>query len=286
MTLYVVPTPIGNLEDITLRALRVLGQAAVIAAEDTRAAQHLLGHHGLWPREGLLLISFFEGNEREREARLLAELSAGRDVALISEAGMPGVSDPGHALVRAAVQAGHRVCVLPGPSAALAALVGSGLSTERFLFVGFPPRDEGPRQALFGSLRGEPGSLILYEAPARVGRTLRDLAAALGADRAACVARELSKVYEEFARGTLAELAGRYEATPPRGEVTLVVAGAPAQVAEVDLLAEVRARVAAGQGAKEIAAALSLLTGKGRRQIYQYALSLRGAPGDRGEEHG
>lgn len=151
--LYVIPTPIGNMEDITLRALRVLGQVTVLAAEDTRAAQHLLSHHGLWPRQDLVLLSFFEGNEREREERILRALREGQDVGLISEAGMPGVSDPGQGLVQAALRDGQRVEVLPGPSAAVAALVGSGLPTDRFLFVGFPPREEGPRQALFGSLR-------------------------------------------------------------------------------------------------------------------------------------
>ncbi|MCS6911873.1 MAG: 16S rRNA (cytidine(1402)-2'-O)-methyltransferase, partial [Myxococcota bacterium] len=175
-TLYVVATPIGNLEDITLRALRVLGSVPILAAEDTRAARRLLSRHGLWPRPGLQLWSYFEGNEAARGGQLLEAMTQGHDVALISEAGMPGVSDPGMRLVRAAAEAGLRVEVLPGASAALCALVGSGLPTGRFLFLGFPPRPQGQRQALFSSLRSEPGTLILLEAPERTVRTLAELA--------------------------------------------------------------------------------------------------------------
>lgn len=279
-TLYVVATPIGNMEDITLRALRVLGAAPIIAAEDTRAAQRLLGRHALWPRDGARLVSFFEGNEAARSAELLRALEEGQDVAVISEAGTPGVSDPGQRLVVAAAAAGVRVEPLPGASAALCALVGSGLATERFTFLGFPPRQEGARLALFGSLRREPGTLIFLEAPDRTGRTLADLAQALGAARPACVARELTKLHEEFARGTLGDLAARYAQEPPRGEVTLVVGGAATgpgaeEEAEEDVEAAVRERLRAGQGPKEIAAALSLRTGLPRRQIYQLVLALQ-----------
>ncbi len=280
-TLRLVATPIGNMEDITLRALRVLGQAPLIAAEDTRSAQHLLVRHGLWPRpagEGRV-VSFFEGNEVERGEQLLAALREGTDVAVISDAGMPGISDPGQRLVARAVLSGLPVEVIPGPCAAVMALTGSGLPTDRFLFVGFPPRTQGARQELFGSLRGEPGTLILYEAPDRTATTLSDLAAALGPERPACVARELTKLYEEFARGTLAELFARYCDTAPRGEVTLLVGGntGPAEAA-LDLPgieAAVRKRLLEGQGPKEIAAALALHTGRPRRQLYQLALSLR-----------
>ena len=278
-TLYVVATPIGNMEDITLRALRVLGAVPVIAAEDTRTAQRLLGRHALWPREGARLLSFFDGNEAARSAELLRALEAGEDVAVISEGGTPGVSDPGQRLVAAAAAAGVRVEPLPGPSAALCALVGRPEPTERFLFSGFPPRQEGARLALFGSLRREPGTLLFLEAPDRTGRTLGDLAQAFGAARPACVARELTKLHEEFARGTLGDLAGRYAEVAPRGEVTIVVGGAPAQDAEEgeeDVEAAVRERLRAGQGPKEIAAALSLRTGRPRRQLYQLALALQG----------
>lgn len=289
-TLYVVATPIGNLEDITLRALRVLGAAPIIAAEDTRAAQHLLSRHGLYPRPqtkikiggDLQLRSLFTGNEAQRTEELLGALRDGKDVALISQAGAPLVSDPGARLVQAAIAAGLKVEVVPGPSAVVAALMGAGLPAERFLFLGFPPRQEGARMALFGSLRGEPGTLIFFESPERTRRTLSDLAEALGPERPACVARELTKVYEEFVRAPLGDLARRYAEAPPRGEVTLVIGGSGedrggAALSTEEIEGLVRARLASGQGAREIAAALSLQTGLPRRQLYQLVLSARGA---------
>jgi 16S rRNA (cytidine1402-2'-O)-methyltransferase len=275
-TLYVVATPIGNLEDITLRALRVLREVGVIAAEDTRAAQHLLSHFEI---ARPTIVSFFEGNEAGRTEHLLARLNAGEDVALISEAGTPAVSDPGARLVQAAVAAGVKVVPVPGASAAVAALVASGLPTDSFLFVGFPQRDGGPRLQQFARLRGVEATLVFYEAPARTPATLLDLAAALGDERQACVARELTKVHEELVRGTLKELAAAYADAPPRGEVTIVVEGAAAEAAAaaeagIDVEAEVRRRLAGGESPKEIAAALALMTGKQRRQIYQLAVAL------------
>jgi 16S rRNA (cytidine1402-2'-O)-methyltransferase len=269
-TLYIVPTPIGNLEDITLRALRILSEVALVAAEDTRAAQRLLNHHGIKKP----CISYFEGNEAARAADLTARLTAGEDIAVISEAGMPGISDPGHRLVAATIAVGLPVVVLPGPSAAVTALVGSGLPTDRFYFVGFPPRDAGPRGELFGRLRSCDATLIFYEAPGRTAETLADLAAAFG-DRPACVARELSKIHEELRRGSLSELAAHYAPEAPRGEVTIIVGGAEGPLEEIDLEEEVRRRVEAGEGAKEIAARLSLRTGQPRRRIYQLALALK-----------
>jgi 16S rRNA (cytidine1402-2'-O)-methyltransferase len=276
-TLYVVATPIGNLEDITLRALRVLREVGVIAAEDTRAAQHLLSHFEI---ARPTIVSFFEGNEAGRTEHLLARLNAGEDVALISEAGTPAVSDPGARLVQAAVAAGVKVVPVPGASAAVAALVASGLPTDSFLFVGFPQRDGGPRLQQFARLRGVEATLVFYEAPARTPATLLDLAAALGDQRQACVARELTKVHEELVRGTLKELAAAYADAPPRGEVTIVVEGAAAEAAAaaeagIDVEAEVRRRLAGGESPKEIAAALALMTGKQRRQIYQLAVALK-----------
>jgi 16S rRNA (cytidine1402-2'-O)-methyltransferase len=275
VTLYVVATPIGNLEDMTYRAVRVLREAEIIAAEDTRATRHLLDHFGV---SGPRLVSFFDGNEAERTAELVEALRGGARVAVVSEAGTPGVSDPGQRLVAAAVAAGVRVEVIPGASAAIAALVLSGFATDRFLFVGFPPRDEGPRRELFGGLRAEPATLIFYEAPARVGATLADLAAALGAERPAGLARELTKLHEEAVRGTLATLAARYATETPRGECTLVVAGATAaEVAalrDFDVEAEARALLAQGLGPKDVAARLAVATGKPRRVLYQLALSL------------
>ncbi len=245
----------------------------MIAAEDTRSARHLLDRHEI---AGKKLVSYFDGNEAERSVQLLERLRGGEDVALISEAGTPGVSDPGHRLITRAIEAGVTVTVIPGPSAAVTALVGSGLPTDEFYFVGFLPRESGRRRERLGALRTLPATLLFYEAPGRTGATLADLAEVLGATRRGCVARELTKLYEELRRGTLAELAALYAETAPRGEVTLVIEGAPAGAETVvDVEAEVRRRVDAGESPKEIAAAVALLTGKPRRMIYQLALSLR-----------
>jgi len=273
-TLYLVATPIGNLEDITYRAVRVLSEVEVIAAEDTRTAQRLLAHYGI--RAGRI-VSYFEGNEAARASGLVADLDAGHDVAVISEAGTPGISDPGERLVRAAVAAGVRVEVIPGPVAAVTALVGSGLPARTFLFLGFPPREKGARQVLFGSLRRERATLLLYEAPDRVATTLADLAGAFGDERGAVVARELTKLHEELARGSLGELVTRYSAAAPRGECCLVVEGASPDQAEeeLDLEAELMRLLREGLGPKDAAARLVVKTGKPRRQLYQLALSLK-----------
>jgi 16S rRNA (cytidine1402-2'-O)-methyltransferase len=276
--LYVVGTPIGNLEDLSLRAARILREADVIAAEDTRSAKTLLAHAdaagGVNPAR--TITSYFEGNEASRAGEIVAALQAGKRVAVISEAGMPGVSDPGERAVAAAAAAGARVEVIPGPSAALAALVGSGLPSDRFTFVGFPPREAGARQALFGTLRAEPVTMIFYEAPDRVGATLADLALAFGDDRRASLGRELTKLHEEHVRGTLGELGQKYADTSPRGECTLVVEGAASAPPDIDASAELMRLMAEGLGPRDAAARLVIATGKPRRQLYQLALSLRG----------
>ncbi|HEY1546597.1 MAG TPA: 16S rRNA (cytidine(1402)-2'-O)-methyltransferase [Kofleriaceae bacterium] len=281
--LYVVGTPIGNLEDLSLRAARVLREADVIAAEDTRSAKTLLAHAdaagGVNPTR--IVTSYFEGNEASRADQLVEALQAGKRVAVISEAGMPGVSDPGERAVAAAARAGVRVEVIPGPSAALAALVGSGLPCERFLFVGFPPREAGARDEMIGQLRGEPATLIFYEAPDRVGATLGALARAFGDDRRASLGRELTKLHEEHVRGTLGELAEKYRDTSPRGECTLVVDGAADAPPDIDASAELLRLMAEGLGPRDAAARLVIATGKPRRQLYQLALSLRPERGDR-----
>ena len=276
-TLFIVGTPIGNLEDLSLRAARVLREADLIAAEDTRAARHLLAHvDALGPSNpARRIVSNFEGNEAERADEVAGALRDGRRVAVISEAGMPGVSDPGAYAIAAAIAAGARVEVVPGPSAALAALVGSGLPADRFTFLGFPPREPGARRALFGTLRGEPATMILYEAPDRVAETLRDATAAFGADRRASLGRELTKLHEEHVRGTLGELAARYAEAPPRGECTLVVAGGAGKAPEIDIEAELRRLLGEGLGPRDAAARLVIATGKPRRELYQLALSLR-----------
>jgi 16S rRNA (cytidine1402-2'-O)-methyltransferase len=281
-TLYIVGTPIGNLEDLSPRAARVLRDADVIAAEDTRSAKTLLAHADAAAASGgnavnpaRTLTSYFDGNEAGRTEVLVEALRAGKRVAVISEAGMPGVSDPGARAVAAAIAAGARVEVIAGPSAVLAALLGSGLPSERFTFIGFPPREQGARQALFGSLRGETATMIFYEAPDRVAATLADAAKAFGGDRRASLGRELTKVHEEHVRGTLAELHARYATTPPLGECTLVVAGGVAAPAVIDIEAELRKLLASGLGPRDAAARLVIATGKPRRQLYQLALSLR-----------
>jgi 16S rRNA (cytidine1402-2'-O)-methyltransferase len=288
-TLFIVGTPIGNLEDLSLRAARVLREADLIAAEDTRAARHLLTHvDALGPSNpARRVVSNFEGNEAERADQLARALQAGQRVAVISEAGMPGVSDPGAYAIAAAIAAGARVEVVPGPSAALAALVGSGLLSERFTFLGFPPREAGARRALFGTLRGESATMIFYEAPDRLAATLQDATAAFGADRRAGLGRELTKLHEEHVRGTLGELAARYAEAPPRGECTLVIAGGSAAEPAVDIEAELSALLAAGLGPKDAAARLVVRTGKPRRVLYQLALALqRGAGGNAGGNPG
>jgi 16S rRNA (cytidine1402-2'-O)-methyltransferase len=221
--LYVVATPIGNLEDITLRALRVLRSADRLACEDTRQTQKLLSHFGI----SIPTVSLHAHNERDRAEELIVELRAGSRIALVSDAGMPGISDPGAYLVAQASAAGIPVIPIPGPSAAISALAASGLDTTRFLFVGFPPHRAGERRTFFEALRREPATLIFYESPHRILESLRDAAGIFGSVRRAVVARELTKIHEEFLRGTLVELeeelAGR---DLVRGEFTLLVAGA------------------------------------------------------------
>jgi 16S rRNA (cytidine1402-2'-O)-methyltransferase len=273
--LRIVATPIGNLEDLSPRAARVLREADVVAAEDTRRVAVLLQHAdaGGAVNPARRVVSLFEGNEAMRAEELVAQLSEGRTVALVSDAGTPGVSDPGERAVRAAIAAGVKVEVIPGPVAAIAALVASGLPSERFLFVGFPPREDGARRELAGGLRGEIATMLFYEAPDRVGATLAALRDALGEARPACVSREITKVYEEHVRGTLGELAARFTGEAPRGECVIVVEGGAEEV-ELDLEAEVRALLGEGLGPKDVAARLVAKTGKPRRVIYQLALSL------------
>jgi 16S rRNA (cytidine1402-2'-O)-methyltransferase len=280
-TLFIVGTPIGNLEDLSPRAARILREADLVAAEDTRSARTLLAHaDALGPANpARRLVSYFDGNEAERAGGLVAALRDGRNVAVISEAGMPGVSDPGSYAIEAAIEAGARVEVVPGPSAVLAALLGSGLPAERFTFLGFPPREAGARRALFGTLRTEPATMIFYEAPDRVGATLGDAVDAFGAERRASLGRELTKLHEEHVRGALGELAARYAGAPPRGECTLVIAGAEVAPVAIDIEAELRTLLASGLGPRDAAARLVVKTGKPRRVLYQLALSLHRSPG-------
>ncbi|HEY3117003.1 MAG TPA: 16S rRNA (cytidine(1402)-2'-O)-methyltransferase [Chloroflexota bacterium] len=222
-TLYIVGTPIGNLEDITLRAIRILSSVDFIMAEDTRSARTLLSHHGILTP----VTSFHEFTRTGKLLRLIQRLEEGEDGALISEAGMPCISDPGYPLVREALAVGCDVTPVPGPSAVLTALVVSGLPTNAFHFVGFLPRRVTERRKRLEELSRQPDTLVCFEAPHRLLRTLHDLAATFGTERPMAVARELTKRYEEVVRGTVGEAIARFEAQRPRGEFTLVVAGAP-----------------------------------------------------------
>ena len=270
--LYIVATPIGNLEDVTLRALRVLGEAELVLAEDTRRTRVLLDRHDVKAAP----VSLHAHNEASRIARTLAVLDAGGNVALVSDAGTPLISDPGDRLVTAALQAGHEVAPVPGASALLSALSSSGLQAAPFTFVGFLPRRRGECERLLASLRDRTETLVFFESPRRVAKTLTRLNAVLG-DRAACVARELTKLHEEIARGTLAELA-RHFAEGARGEFTLVVAGAPDAAASIpdDVLDEaIRALVAEGRSSRQISDQLSPRSGLAKREVYARVLALK-----------
>jgi 16S rRNA (cytidine1402-2'-O)-methyltransferase len=270
--LHVVATPIGNLEDVSLRALRVIGEADLLFAEDTRRTRKLLERHRVEARP----LSLHAHNEQSRIDRALEALAGEGRVALVSDAGTPLVSDPGERLVAAVIAAGHRVEAVPGASAVLAALAVSGVSPQPFTFLGFLPRRAGERKKLLESYRSRPETVVLFESPKRIGRTLVELVDVLG-DRQACVARELTKLHEEARRGSLSELADYYVDGAP-GEITLVVAGAtdvPAELAGAELDAEIRARLEAGERAKEIAAALAGPTGWTKRELYARVLALR-----------
>jgi 16S rRNA (cytidine1402-2'-O)-methyltransferase len=223
-TLYIVSTPIGNLEDMTFRALRVLKEAGLIAAEDTRHTKQLCTHFGIHTP----LTSYHDFNKKEKTAVLLARLQSDTDVALVSDAGTPVVSDPGFFLITHAIAAGVRVVPIPGPSAVLAALAGSGLPTDAFRFEGFLPRKEGPRSKRIARFREDAATVILFESPHRLEKLLVSLLAGLG-NRRAALARELTKHYEAFYRGTLEELIALVRSRPLKGEITLVVEGAPKQ---------------------------------------------------------
>ena len=290
-TLYVVATPIGNLEDVTLRALRVLREAELVLAEDTRHTRILLDRHAIAARP----LSLHAHNEAARITRVLEALAMGGRVALVSDAGTPLVSDPGERLVAAVIAAGHRVEAVPGPSAVLAALAVAGLPMTSFAFAGFLPRRAGERDAWLVAWRERTETLVLFESPRRVGATLGRMAEILG-DRQACVARELTKLHEEAARGTLLELASKFS-TGARGEVTIVVGGCLRETAggtgadpdgaqDAALDAEIGAQLAAGEKTRTIAARLSLQYGVPRREIYARALEIREREGSRSQERG
>ena len=276
--LVLVATPIGNLGDLSPRAVASLAEADVIAAEDTRRTRALLTHAGV-PAAGRLL-AVHAHNEAETAERLVARIRSGARVAYVTDAGMPGISDPGERLVRAAVDAGVPVEVVPGPSAVLAALVLSGLPTERFAFDGFLPRKGVERAARLDALRSEDRTVVLFESPRRLAGTLADLAAALGPDRPVAVARELTKVFETVWRGTLGEAtATAATAAGPhaRGEQVIVLAPAPARPApgEDEIRAALAGELEAGASVREAAGVVAGRLGVSRRRAYALATELR-----------
>ncbi len=279
-TLYIVATPIGNLEDITLRALRILQEVDLIACEDTRQTLKLLRHYGI--RRPLL--SYREHNQRKRAEELIARLKEGRSVALVSDAGTPLLSDPGEVLLERAIAEGIPVVPIPGPSAVTTAAMAAGLPVNRFLFVGFLPARRGPRRAELERLKTIPYTLIFFEAPHRLAETLADLREILGA-RPAVLARELTKVHETFERATLAELAERVAEAPVKGEIVLLVAGAevarPTEVDATTLAERVKAVISAtGLDAKTAMRCVAEEYGVSRREVYRACLSHREEAGD------
>lgn len=273
-TLYVVATPLGNLGDLSARAIEVLRTVPVVAAEDTRRSRGLLEHIGARPQ----LLSFHAHSPERRLESLLEILSEGRDVALVSDAGTPGVSDPGTDLAEAAHQAGHRVVPIPGPSAIAAILSASGLPADRFLFLGFIPRRGADRARLLARAAAEEWTVVFYEAPGRVRELLDDLREVAGPGRRAAVGRELTKLHEEIRLGTLEEQVRHFEATEPRGEFTVVLEGTGIPPAPVDRTEEAttsaRHLLAGGVTRREVSQRIAAEFGLSRNDAYRLVMSL------------
>lgn len=269
-TLYVIGTPIGNLEDITLRALRILKTVDCVAAEDTRHSGLLLHYYGIKKP----MISYFEHNKKSREPQIVEWLLSGKNIGLVTDAGMPGISDPGSTLIKACIDAGITVTVIPGPTALISALAASGLDTAGFAFGGFMPRENKPRKqwlAAFGEFRK---TVIIYENPRRLMDTLAEIREAWG-DRACCVARELTKQHEEFIRGTLSEILAELGSRDSvKGEIVVAVAGADTLVRaskdweEADLMELLKERLDQGLSKKEASQAVAEATGRPKRELY------------------
>ena len=273
-TLYLCGTPIGNLEDVTLRLLRILGEVDLVAAEDTRRTRKLLTRYGISAR----LVSYHARNETRRLPELLERLKAGRNIAAVSDAGMPGLSDPGHRLVSACIEEGIPVDVVPGPSAAVSALVISGLKAQSFLYLGFPPRRPGSLRRRLEEVAGRPETLVAYESPVRVEALLEAAAGVLG-DRRAALARELTKVHQEVRRGRISELISGLEEHPVKGEVVLVIEGAPKELAPVripdpELKESLAGLMKAGYSRRDAARRLAAETGLPRKDLYRLSTEI------------
>ncbi|MCS6908266.1 MAG: 16S rRNA (cytidine(1402)-2'-O)-methyltransferase [Anaerolineales bacterium] len=271
-TLYLVATPIGNLADITLRAIETLKSVTLIAAEDTRITQKLLTHYQIHNR----MISLYDQNEARRIPLVLEALQQG-DVALVSDSGTPALNDPGFKLVNAAIRAGHRVSPIPGPCAPIAALVASGLPTDRFLYLGFLPRKSTELKQVLEAISSLPYTLLALETPHRLAKSLELLSQVLG-DRQIVIAREMTKLHEEFWRGTLSQAVAVFSSSEQRGEITLVIEGAsqpPQKWSEDHLLQAIQEALEKGLGTKELAQELAKVSGWQSKEIYQKALSLK-----------
>jgi 16S rRNA (cytidine1402-2'-O)-methyltransferase len=285
MPLYLVATPIGNLEDITLRALRVLKEADLIACEDTRHSRRLLDHYGI----SRPLVSYHEHNEQTRAAELTERLRRGECIAVISDAGMPGISDPAYRVVTAAIAEGLSVIPIPGPTALVAGLVASGLPTDSFLFAGFLPAKRHARRDRLQALRRVRETIVVYEAPHRIRETLLEAAEILGV-RQAALARELTKLHEQFLRGTLAEISAQLAAQEPRGELTLVIAGCgednPDEEAEAVPLSALVSRLMTGQrlSRNEALKQAARMRGLSKKEAYRLLLA-EGQGTDQTEDH-
>ena len=279
-TLYLVSTPIGNLEDITLRALRILKECDLIAAEDTRVTRKLLSHFDIHTP----LTSYHQHTRENRSEALIQKLKDGASVALVTDAGTPGVSDPGAELVSRAIAEGVTVIPVPGASAVLAGLAASGLPTGRFAFDGFPPRTKTDRTAFFSALLSDRRTIVLYEAPSRLLATLRELERHLG-DREIAIARELTKKFEEVFRGKLSGAINHFQAKPPRGEFTLVIHGAPPApepaAPDVDIVErDLRLALAEGLSGRDAVRRVTEELKLPRRQVYSLFLEISSKPGD------
>ena len=271
-TLYIVATPIGNLEDMTFRAVRILNEVDLIAAEDTRHTRKLLTHFGI----STSLTAYHDHNETLKTPYLIERLKEGQSVAIVTDAGTPCIADPGYRIVRAAAIEGIRVVPVPGASAAMAALSASGLPTDEFTFAGFLPSKQGKRRERLTELKSEPRMLVFYEAPHRLAATLADMADLLG-ERQAVVARELTKLFEELCLGTLPELADRFRQVPARGEVVVLVAPPEKkfQAEPVDLAGMLRTSLAGGATVKDAVKLVATATGQSRSAVYATALALQ-----------
>lgn len=271
--LYVVGTPIGNLEDMTFRAVRILQTVDLIAAEDTRHTGKLLQHFQITTPQ----ISYHEHNSNSRISELLQQLGNGKAIAIVTDAGMPAISDPGSELVKACVESGISVVPIPGPSAVITALSAAGLPTDKFVFEGFLPTKNKDRQERLEFLQAEARTIVFYESPHRLRQTLQDLADILGQDRRLVLARELTKLYEEFFRGRIGEAIAYYTEREPQGEYTLVVTGLPPlkpQLSEAQLKAELQQIMAQGISRSQASRQLAKATSLPRRHLYQLALAI------------